>query len=258
MPLIASADNQWGRYAWPVSGVLTLTLGENLDSVEWKTSLTQADADWDKSDVINSTVAASSVDRLSCTPETGGVEICNLNYGNTGWLGIAGIFIAKGKQITRGYVKVNDFYFLAVPDPEDPNDIDYNTPAWRQFVMCQEVGHIFGLAHQDESFTNANLGTCMDYTDDADGELGVELSNLSPNQHDLDQLAAMYGTSDGDDGNGKGGGNGGGKGKKGSPPGNEISQWGKAISTDGKGRPDLFELDLGNGNKHFTHVIWAN
>jgi hypothetical protein len=48
------------------------------------------------------------------------------------------------------------------------------------------------------------------------------------------------------------------KAKKAAPPGNEISQWGKAISTDGKGRPDLFELDLGNGNKHFTHVIWAN
>ena len=46
--------------------------------------------------------------------------------------------------------------------------------------------------------------------------------------------------------------------KKGEPPGQEIRQWGKAISTDGKGRPDLFEFDLGNGDRLFTHVLWAN
>ena len=49
-----------------------------------------------------------------------------------------------------------------------------------------------------------------------------------------------------------------GKGKKGEAPGLVISEWGKAISTDGKGRPDLFEVDLGNGNKVFTHVFWAD
>jgi hypothetical protein len=32
--------------------------------------------------------------------------------------------------------------------------------------MCQEVGHTFGLDHQDENFNNTNLGTCMDYTND--------------------------------------------------------------------------------------------
>ena len=37
-----------------------------------------------------------------------------------------------------------------------------------------------------------------------------------------------------------------------------ISEWGTAISTDGKGRPNLFALDLGNGNKVFTHVFWAD
>ena len=64
-----------------------------------------------------------------------------------------------------------------------------------------------------------------------------------------------------DDGSGGGKGNGGGKGKNGKngeAPGRQISEWGKAISTDGKGRPDLFELDLGNGNKVFTHVFWAD
>ena len=49
--------------------------------------------------------------------------------------------------------KVNDFYYA--------QDF-YNNAPWRQLVMCQAVGHIFGLAHQDETFDNANLGTCMD------------------------------------------------------------------------------------------------
>ena len=32
--------------------------------------------------------------------------------------------------------------------------------------MCQVGGHDFGLDHQDEDFINANLNTCMDYTND--------------------------------------------------------------------------------------------
>ncbi|MAQ53773.1 MAG: hypothetical protein CL719_02805, partial [Chloroflexi bacterium] len=82
-------------------------------------------------------------------------------------------------------------------------------------------------------------------------------SNLHPNQHDYDQLDAMYGADEGG-GNGGGAGPPDGKVKPSSPPGNDISQWGQAISTDGNGRPDRFELDLGGENKLFTHVIWAN
>ena len=185
-------------------------------------------------------------------PGSGLVEICNAKYGFNGWLGIAGIW-ASGDHITKGYVKVNDSYFSLST---------YNTPEWRQLVMCQEVGHVFGLGHQDEDFNNPNLNTCMDYSNDPE-------SNQHPNQHDYDQLAAIYGHLDSFDswapapvddgsGSGKGNGKGNGKGKKGEAPGLAISQWGKAVSTDGKGRPDLFERDLGNGNKAFTHVLWAD
>ena len=54
--------------------------------------------------------------------------------------------------------------------------------------MCQEVGHTFGLAHQDENFSNANLGTCMDYTSNPVGPP----SNEHPNTHDYDQLVTIY------------------------------------------------------------------
>ena len=104
----------------------------------------------------------------------------------------------------------------------------------------------------------------MDYTNNPDSE------QQHPNQHDYDQLAAIYHNGDTfnswapeppvDDGSGGGNGNGkgNGKGKKGEAPGMVVSEWGKAISTDAKGRPNLFELDLGNGNKVFTHVFWAD
>ena len=104
----------------------------------------------------------------------------------------------------------------------------------------------------------------MDYTGDPE-------SNQHPNQHDRDQLDTIYHNDPGsfnswapapvDDGSAGGKGNGGGKGKNGKNgevPGLVISAWGNAISTDGKGRPDLFELDLGNGNKVFTHVFSAD
>jgi hypothetical protein len=40
---------------------------------------------------------------------------------------------------------VNDTYF---------NTPKYDTSAWRNLVMCQEVGHTLGLDHQDEDFDN--------------------------------------------------------------------------------------------------------
>jgi hypothetical protein len=108
-------------------------------------------------------------------PGTGAIEVCNEAYGNNGWLGLAQIW-TSGNHIVRGYTKVNDSYFDYAP---------YNTNAWRQMVMCQEVGHDFGLDHQDENKANANLGSCMDYTRDPS-------TNMNPNAHDFEQLELMY------------------------------------------------------------------
>src|SRR4030095_6084444 len=103
------------------------------------------------------------------------VEVCNGSYGNNGWLGIAQIWVS-GKHITQGSVRLNDTYF------DTPK---YNTDAWRQLVVCQEVGHTFGLDHQDEDFDNRPLGTCMDYSNDP-------TPNQHPDQHDYDELAIIY------------------------------------------------------------------
>ena len=254
LPIVASASNSWGNYHWArTTNPLTLSLGDNV-SGNWDAHLVDANADWNASTALNNSVDPGRTNPKRCSPANGLVEICNSKYGSTGWLGIAGVW-ASGDHITRGYVKVNDTYF---------NQAGYNTPAWRQLVMCQEVGHVLGLAHQDEDFNNANLNTCMDYTSSPE-------SNQHPNAHDLAELGLIYGHTDtfdswapkpvdggGGSGGGKGKGNGGGKGMKGEAPGLVISEWGKAVSTDGKGRPDLFEVNLGNGNKVFTHVFWAD
>src|SRR6266508_6040944 len=111
-----------------------------------------------------------------CQATTGRVEVCNSTYGNNGWLGIASIWITTGNHITQGTVKLNDTYF---------NTSTYNTTAWRNLVSCQEVGHTFGLDHQDENFDNPNLGTCMDYTRDSS-------TNQHPNSHDYEELLCIY------------------------------------------------------------------
>lgn len=251
LPIVASADHSWGSFHWArTANPLTLSLGDNV-SGNWDAHLVAANSDWNISAVLDNAVDPGRTSPRKCSPSNGLVEICNSKYGFNGWLGVAGIW-ASGDHVTKGYVKVNDSYF---------NTSTYNTPEWRQLVMCQEIGHVFGLGHQDETFNNANLNTCMDYTNSP-------ASNTQPNQHDYDQLATIYGghtdtfnswvPAPVDDGSGGGKGNGNGRGKKGEAPGLVVSEWGKAISADGKGRPDLFELDLGNGNKVFTHVFWAD
>lgn len=249
---IAYATHSWGGYHWARTlNPFTLKLGNNV-SVLWPTHLTAASTDWSTSAVLDTSIVTGA-NKKNCGPINGRVEVCNKTYGNNGWLGIASIWVS-GLHITQGTVKVNDTYFNTAP---------YNTPAWRQFVICQEVGHTFGLDHQDVNFSNTNLGTCMDYTNDPDGTVKGQLSNLHPNAHDYDELGIIYqhldafttvlsgvfskkspaSASVGND--------------------NDIdtsnpSEWGKVIRKSGDGRSSLHERDLGKGNKVFTFVIWAN
>ena len=141
----------------------------------------------------------------------------------------------SGKHITSGSVRLNDTYF------DTPT---YNTSAWRQLVVCQEVGHTFGLDHQDENFDNANLGTCMDYTSDPS-------TNQHPNKHDYDELQIIYAHLDSTTTAGAAA-----RGALGSPP-DSPSEWGQLMKTTHGGKTQVFERDFGNGQKVVTFVIWA-
>ena len=88
---------------------------------------------------------AGTANPKTCKATAGRIEVCNSTYGKNGWLGIAQIWLSGG-HISQGTVKLNDTYFKTA---------QYNTTAWRNLVSCQEVGHTFGLDHQDENFSNA-------------------------------------------------------------------------------------------------------
>jgi hypothetical protein len=242
-----SADHSWGDYHWArTSNPFTLKVGNNVSAV-WEQFLDAAISDWSVSTVLDLTKVAGTSTR-NCKPKAGRIEVCNAAYGNNGWLGIAQIWITGGVHITQAVTKVNDFYF---------NTATYNTPDWRQFVMCQEVGHDFGLDHQDENFDNPNLGSCMDYTGDPGG-VTDPVNNLHPNSHDYQQLVSMYTHLD------KTTTVGASSLPSAMPPAmgqldfDTPGRWGRLVSSSRNGRSETFELDFGSGNKVVTHVFWAN
>ena len=233
------ANHSWDGYHWLRRAgrpQVRLDVGDNVSAV-WDASLNRAISDWNLSRRVELAKVAGSTGRQNCRPTYGQIEVCNGWYGDTGWLGIAQIWLS-GRHIVQGTTKVNDTYF---------STRTYNTPAWRRLVMCQEIAHNFGLDHQDENPYNRNLASCMDYTNDPDGPP----SNVRPNAHDYEQLEAIYAHAH----------------TAAIVPNalpsalSEIDfagpeQWGKAIRWREDGRPDTFMLDFGDGKRVLTHVFW--
>lgn len=245
---VTSAHHSWRKFHWArQSNPFTIKLGDNVSSA-WDSSLNLASADWSLSSVLNTTVVAGGTSPANCNPTLGRVEVCNAAYGSTGWLGVASIW-TSGQHITQGTTKLNDTYF---------NQSQYNTSAWRNFVTCQEVGHNFGLDHQDERFNNLNLGTCMDYTNDPSGTAGTNgtLNNEHPNQHDYEQLETIYAHLDSSTTVGQS--------TNTMPPAmadinlDGPRQWGRPVKTSPNGRTSVYEHDFGGGQKVTTFVIWAD
>jgi hypothetical protein len=237
-----SANHTWLNFHWArTANPFTIKLGDNL-TTNWDSYLAAASADWSLSSVLDTVVVPGSSNPKTCKPTPGMVQVCNSKYGNNGWLGIASVWTTGG-HISQGTVKMNDTYYSSAK---------YNTPEWKRFVMCQEIGHTFGLDHQDENFTNANLNTCMDYTN-------LPASNQTPNQHDYDMLEAIYAhldttstvaatlpssnanansaNSDIDHDN--------------------QSTWGKSLRTSSDGRTSVYVKETKEG-EIFTFVVWAD
>ncbi|HEX6376509.1 MAG TPA: hypothetical protein VFZ91_12415 [Allosphingosinicella sp.] len=225
-----AAVHSWNGYHWKrTTAQITPPVADNVTSA-WDSYLRTANTDWNRSTVIESPLVAGSANPRTCKPTAGTIQVCNAAYGQTGWLGIASIWLSAG-HISQGTTKVNDTYYASAT---------YNTPAWRAAVMCQEIGHDYGLGHQDEDFNTDATNSCMEYTN-------VPAGNEHPDQHDYDQLLAIYNHVE----------------SASNLPssqnaiGNSMADWGRAIDNDAHGRPHVFERDLGNGNKVITHVTWA-
>ena len=236
----SSASHSWGGYHWArTQNPFTLSLGDNVGA-SWDSYLSAVSADWssDQADPswpdatpppagefrvnpLNTRVVAGGTTARKCRPSPSRIEICDASYGNNGWLGLASIWLS-GSHITQGTVKLNDTYFASG---------SYNTPAWRQSVACQEVGHTFGLDHQDES--GADLDTCMDYSTSP---------NVHPDQHDYNELGIIYSHTDSSNG------------------GSVSLSTARAPSGNGlrRVREGLYVEDLGGDRKRLVWVFWKN
>jgi len=241
LPVVTQATHSWNNYHWArTSNPFTIKLGDNVSST-WDSYLATTSSDWSLSSVLDTVIVDGSTRPRSCKAKSGQGEVCSAKYGNTGWLGIASIYLTSGSHISAGTVKVNDTYF---------NTSTYNTPAWRNLVMCQEVGHIFGLDHQDENFNNPPLGTCMDYSSNPE-------PNQHPNAHDYEQLELIYEHVDDFTSVAAS--------RVGISPQAMYDldlagpgQWGQLVDMSPDGRTSTFRLDFGHGNQIITFVIWVD
>jgi hypothetical protein len=260
IPTIASATHSWGGYHWArTANPFTLQLGDNL-SQAWRPYLVNTrdhwNNDWAKwttptydppQPVLQTTIVTGATNPKRCAATSGMVQVCNALYGNNGWLGVAQIWIST-LHITKGAVKVNDTYF---------NTATYTSSAWRNMVMCQEVGHTFGLNHQNEQFSLPNLGTCMDYTSDPTALGSNGQDNQFPNYHDYEELGIIYKHFDSSTtvaassnvsamprewGEGDFG---------------ERSQWGALVRSSKNGLKEIYRRDFGGGYQIITFVTWA-
>ncbi|MCH7663864.1 MAG: hypothetical protein IH859_08365 [Chloroflexi bacterium] len=180
---IAFADNQWSSYHYerPSSAELILDIGDcHTPSVynNWSAMLTNVIADW------NNIPGAGDNPEIGFNLTACGATINSYNddYGNTGWLGLASIRVSRGRyaHIVSGRSQINEFYI------DYPDYFGFDQAVEWQQVLCQEIGHDFGLNHNREGSSGGTPDdTCMN--DDI-----RPLRFPSPNVHDDEMFTEMY------------------------------------------------------------------
>lgn len=239
----ASASHSWGGYHWArTTPQFTLKLGNNLTSADWSGHLAQTSSDWNSGNTPVITAIVAGQARKRCSMVAGTTQVCNGNYGNNGWLGLASINITGGTHITQGTAKMNDTYF---------NTPTYNNTNEREHVMCQEVAHTFGLDHQ--STDGSSLNTCMDYFSNTGANAGSTAST-TPNYHDFEELVIIYNHLDSTST------------VSAAPVSSKAdvditddpNSWGLLVSQSQNGRSSTYERYNQDGSKTVTHVYWTN
>ncbi|QSX37840.1 hypothetical protein [Shewanella sedimentimangrovi] len=170
----ASATHSWGNYHWARdSSSFTLPVVDSTSS-DWNWELQETLSKWSQSNALDLAIVATENDsrtRKRCSMVTGHMRVCNAAYGYNGWLGLASINLDSSGHIIKGTAKMNDSYSSY-----------WASQAEKNHVMCQEVGHVFGLGHTSED--GSSQGTCMDYSQSNNSQW--------PNSHDYQMLADIY------------------------------------------------------------------
>jgi len=183
VPAPVDASHKWSTFHWQrTSSAIRNIPVRRFHSAVWLARFNTAMADWRKPAMtkIKPVLGKTGGSSNSCPAALNQITSCDGSYGNTGWLGLATVWVYTGSgHIAQGTSKVNNTYF---------NQKAYNTVPWRQLVICQEIGHNFGLGHVNTTYTTPNVGSCMDYTNDPDGGAGGvsknDKSNMHPYAHD--------------------------------------------------------------------------
>ena len=235
-----SANHAWGNYHWArTANPFTLKVGNNVTSA-WTSQFNTAISDWNQSQELGLAPVAGTSNKR-CAMVAGTVQVCNGKYGNNGWLGLASINITGGVHITQGSAKMNDTYF---------NQAYYNNPNERLHVMCQEIGHTFGLGHTSEN--GSSQDTCMDYFSNT-GANATSTTSTHPNSHDYQMLSQIYAHLDSF--------NTAAATTAASSQANEVtnepSSWGRLVSQSANGRSSIYEREHGDNSKTITHVYWT-
>lgn len=176
----ASADHSWNGYHWPSDNlgptVVDKTSGPLFD-------ITSAVAEWRN--------LATPIAPQMASSGSGDVTVV-VKRMNANWLGVARISVDSAGHIQAGKVELNRLYLNSLTFDE-----------W-DHVVCQELGHIWGLDHNfDGSSGGSPDDTCMNSS--------LHLGEFTaPNVHDAEQLNAIYGHTDAVSGGGDDGGGGGG------------------------------------------------
>jgi hypothetical protein len=99
-----------------------------------------------------------------------------------------------------------------------------------QHVICQEIGHTFGLDHQ--STDGSSLNTCMDYYHNTSAS---DTQSTHPNQHDYDELVTIYSHTD-----------------------SSTTIGASSLVPTGAVGESRFVDRLADGRTRITFVLWAN
>ena len=223
VPTLAGANHDlpkkfhWQREENP----FTLKIGDNVGT-DWNQALDRAAAQWSRSKVLNLNVVPGGTNPRTCRFDSGQVEVCSENYGETGWLGIT-VFTVRDRHIKAAVVGLNDFYF-------DNPEFGLDTPRARNSVACHELGHAIGLAHRGGN----SCMTVRRFPDDPDRHDYKELERIYEHLDDRTTIEGQQATA--------------------------LPLVAPSFPTvqDAKlqGRPEVVVEDLGNGWQQVTIIDW--